>query len=44
MGSVMRASKEIDSEITPGCVDRVGCVVMCCDTMRCTICKAWAAI
>ena len=35
--SVMRANKERDSEITPGCVDRVGCVVMCCDTMRCTI-------
>jgi len=42
MGSVMRASKERDNGITPGCVDRVGCVVMCCDTMRCTICKAWA--
>jgi predicted nucleotidyltransferase len=40
MGSVMRASKEIDSEITPGCVDRVGNVVMCCDTIRCTICNA----
>ena len=43
-GSVMRANKEREIEITPGCVERVGCVVMCCDTMRCTICKAWAAI
>jgi len=31
-------------EITPGCVDRVECVVRSCDTMRVTICKAWAAI
>jgi len=44
MESVMKASKERDSKITPGCVDRVGCVVMCCDTLRCTICKAWATI
>jgi len=41
---VVRASKERDIEITPGCVERVGCVVRCCDMMWCTICKAWAAI
>jgi len=39
-----RASKERDIEITPGCVDSVGCVVRRCDSMRVTICKAWVAI
>jgi len=37
-------ARERDIEITPGCVDSVGCVVRCCDMMRGTICKAWAAI
>jgi len=40
----MEGRQQEKSEITPGCVDRVGCVVMCCDTMRCTICQAWATI
>jgi len=30
----MRANKETESEITPGCVERVGCVVMCCDAVH----------
>jgi len=38
-----KARKETD-EITPGCVDRVACVVRSCDTMRVTISKEWAAI
>jgi len=42
MGSAMEVRKR--QEITPGCVDRVGCVVRRCDTMRVKICKAWAAI
>jgi len=37
-------AKERDIEITPGCVDSVGCVLRRCDTMRVTICKAWVAI
>jgi len=41
---VRESNKERDIEITPGCVDRVGCVVRCSDMMRCTIFKAWAAI
>jgi len=44
MGRAMRAGRKETFEITPGCVDRVGCVVSCCDTIRVTICKAWAAI
>ena len=45
MSSAMRAmSRKETDEITPGCVDRVTCVVRSCDTMRVTICKEWAAI
>ena len=34
--------QEETGEITPGCVDRIGCVVMWCDTIRCTMCEAFA--
>jgi len=44
MGNAMRAGRTETGEITSGCVDRVGCVLRCCDTMWVTICKAWAAI